>query len=844
MVRLLEANMPDPFNAAVAGTRMPLVIADAKQADVPIVYANDSFCSMTGYDRAEIVGRNCRFLQGPDTDPTTVAAIREAIASGSRFETDILNYRKDGQPFWNRLLVVPIRSDGGELTHFFASQIDVSAVHDYAVPIEDMPAAPLVELGHALKVQKESEQRLRFAANAGRMGVWEYDFGSGELSSSPMCRANFGWPEDEHFGFDDLMSCIATDDRALFRSSIEAAHSDGADLDIEVRIKRRNDIGWIQARGQVMDDGTGIPARLAGVTLDVSTRRHAETHSRALAELGDRIRDIVCPRELGYAAAEIMGRALAISRVGYGVVDVRAETITVERDWNAPGVASFAGVLHFRDYGSYIDDLVRGETVVFGDVAHDPRTSANVDALEGRDARSFVNVPVMEYGVLVAVLYLTNAAVRMWTPSELELVKDMAERTRVAIARLTAEDELKRLAASLEQQVEERTASQLAAEDQLRQSQKMEAIGQLTGGVAHDFNNLLTVIRGSVDMLRRPEMTDEKRTRYIDAIGETSDRAARLTGQLLAFARRQALTPERFDVGASLREVLGMVTTLTGSRIVVDLDLPDAPCFIVADRSQFDTSIVNMAVNARDAMDGEGSIRIRVCPSTGIPAIRNHLPVAGDFIAVSLSDTGDGIAADTLERIFEPFFTTKAVGTGTGLGLSQVIGFSKQSGGDVHVESEQGKGTVFTLYLPRAQAPRHRDEAEVVRDQHPSGDGLCVLIVEDNVDVGEFARAALREMGYGTVLAANGLEALERLAEGSDRFNIVFSDVVMPGMSGLELAETVKRLYADLPIVLASGYSHVLAQNGNHGFELLHKPYSIDQLSRIIRKAARTPQGS
>lgn len=335
MVRLLEANMPDPFSAAVAGTRMPLVIADAKQADVPIVYANDSFCSMTGYDLAEIVGRNCRFLQGPDTDRTTVAAIREAIASGSRFETDILNYRKDGQPFWNRLLVVPIRSDEGELTHFFASQIDVSAVHDYAVPIEDMPAAPLVELGHALKVQKESEQRLRFAANAGRMGVWEYDFGSGELSSSPMCRANFGWPEDEHFGFDDLISCITADDRALLRSSIEAARSNGADLDIEVRIKRRNDIGWIQARGQVMDDGTGIPARLAGVTLDVSTRRHAETHSRALAELGDRIRDIVCPRELGYAAAEIMGRALAISRVGYGVVDVRAETITVERDWNA-----------------------------------------------------------------------------------------------------------------------------------------------------------------------------------------------------------------------------------------------------------------------------------------------------------------------------------------------------------------------------------------------------------------------------------------------------------------------------------------------------------------------------
>ena len=842
MVKLLEANMPHPFDAAVAGTRMPLVIADAKQPDVPIVYANDSFCTMTGYAREEIVGLNCRFLQGPDTDRGTVAAIRDAVRGGLRFEADVLNYRKGGQPFWNRLLIVPIHSDAGELTHFFASQIDVSAVHDYAVPIEDMPAAPLAELVHVLKEQKESEQRLRFATNAGRMGVWEYVFASGDLTSSPMCRVNFGYAQDEVFRFEDMISRIEPHDRDLFSSKIAAAKSDGADLDIEVRVMRSDGMGWVQARAQVMNDGTGIPTRLAGVTLDISTRRHAEAHTRALAELGDRIRDIICPTELGYAAAEIMGRTLAISRVGYGVVDVGAETITVERDWNAPCVKSFAGVLRFREYGSYIEDLVRGETVVFADVELDPRTSGNIEALEARDARSFVNVPVMEHGMLVAVLYLTNVSVRSWTAAELDLVKDMAERTRVAIARLTAEQELKALAASLEQQVEERTASQFAAEEQLRQSQKMEAIGQLTGGVAHDFNNLLTVISGSVDMLRRPGLSEEKRARYVDAIGETSDRAVRLTGQLLAFARRQALTPERFDVGTSLREVFGMVTTLTGSRISVNLDLPDEPCFIVADRSQFDTAIVNMAVNARDAMGGEGSIRMRVCPSTGIPAIRNHVAVAGDFIAVSLSDSGEGIPLATLDRIFEPFFTTKPVGTGTGLGLSQVIGFAKQSGGDVHVESSPGVGTTFTLYLPRARAPRRTEDVEVSQNQQGLGDGLCVLIVEDNADVGEFAREALREMGYGTVLTANGDEALARLADDSGRFSIVFSDVVMPGMSGLELGETVKQLYPELPVVLASGYSHVLAQNGDHGFELLHKPYSIDQLSRVIRKAARTKQ--
>jgi len=831
--------MPDPFDAAVAGTRMPLVIADARQPDVPIVYANDSFCTMTGYDRAEIVGRNCRFLQGADTDPATVAAIRDAVRIGSRFEADLLNYRKDGQAFWNRLLIVPIHSVDGELTHFFASQIDVSAVHDYAVPIADVPAAPLLEIGHALQVQRESEQRLRFAAGAGRMGVWEYDFASGDLTASQVCRSNFGWPEEEPFGFDDLLSRVASDDRVPLAAGIDAARRDAADLDIELRVLRPDGVGWVQIRGQVMDDGTGVPRCLAGVTLDITSRRNAEAHTRALAELGDRIRDIVDPAELGFAAAEIMGRTFGISRVGYGVVDVAAETITVERDWNAPGVTTFAGVLHFRDYGSYIEDLVRGETVVFANVERDPRTSGNVEALERRDARSFVNVPVMEHGVLVAVLYLTNASVRGWATAELDLVRDVADRTRVAIARLIAEQELRDLAASLERQVEERTAAQLAAEDQLRQSQKMEAIGQLTGGVAHDFNNLLTVIRGSVEMLRRPEMTEEKRTRYIDAIGETSDRAARLTGQLLAFARRQALTPERFDVGASLREVLGMVTTLTGSRIVVDLDLPADPCFIVADRSQFDTSIVNMAVNARDAMGGEGAVHIRVSPTDGIPAIRNHVPISGDFIAVSLADTGEGIPAETLERIFEPFFTTKSVGTGTGLGLSQVIGFAKQSGGDVHVASRPGSGTVFTLFLPRAKPPREVEAGHAARDQQGSGHGLCVLIVEDNADVGEFARGALHEMGYGTILAANGEEALARLAEDSARFSIVFSDVVMPGMSGLQLGDVIRRMYPDLPIVLASGYSHVLAQNGDHGFELLHKPYSIDQLSHMIRKVAR-----
>jgi signal transduction histidine kinase/CheY-like chemotaxis protein len=374
------------------------------------------------------------------------------------------------------------------------------------------------------------------------------------------------------------------------------------------------------------------------------------------------------------------------------------------------------------------------------------------------------------------------------------------------------------------------------AQEQLRQSQKLEAIGQLTGGVAHDFNNLLTVIRGSVDLLRRDNLPAEKRGRYIDAIGDTAERAAKLTSQLLAFARRQSLRSEVFDAGSSLEEVATMVRTMTGSRIVLDIKVPEAAFFIDADRSQFDTAIINMGINARDAMNGEGHLTIATGPVSGIPALRGHAAQIGDFVAFTITDTGSGIPADVVERIFEPFFTTKGVGEGTGLGLSQVIGFAKQSGGDIKVNSLPGEGTTFTLYLPRAY-PDGREVIDLKAIERVDGEGVCVLVVEDNAQVGEFATAALAELGYDSVLATDGHAALSLLQEDCDRFHVIFSDVVMPGMGGIELGGEVRRLYPDVPIILTSGYSHVLAQNGQHGFELLHKPYSVEQLSHVLRKA-------
>ena len=396
--------------------------------------------------------------------------------------------------------------------------------------------------------------------------------------------------------------------------------------------------------------------------------------------------------------------------------------------------------------------------------------------------------------------------------------------------------ELSRVANLQAAALESEIADRLQLEEALRQSQKVEAIGQLTGGVAHDFNNLLTVIRGSIDLLRRPDLTEEKKQRYFNAIADTADRAASLTAQLLAYARRQPLKPEIFDAADQIRGVSAMLTTLAGSRAEITTDLGCDPCPVKADPNQFETALLNLVVNARDAMEQGGEIRIGIEHFDRIPAVRDHPPVVKDVVAISVHDSGVGIPDESLEEVFMPFFTTKGVGQGTGLGLSQVMGFAKQSGGELAVESKVGEGTVFTLYLPHApkEALTHRAIEAAIPSEGTRG---CVLLVEDNVAVGDFAEDSLRELGYDSVLATNADEALFHLEENPDRFHVVFSDVVMPGLSGVELGRIVRDRWADIAVVLTSGYSHVLATGGAEEFPIIQKPYTLEQLDRALRTA-------
>jgi signal transduction histidine kinase/ActR/RegA family two-component response regulator len=361
------------------------------------------------------------------------------------------------------------------------------------------------------------------------------------------------------------------------------------------------------------------------------------------------------------------------------------------------------------------------------------------------------------------------------------------------------------------------------AEDQLRQAQKLQALGQLTGGIAHDFNNLLTVIQGSADMLRRGELPDDKRVRFAEAIVQASSRAAALTGQLLAFARRQPLRPEVVDVNDLVRGMIDLLDRTLGERIDVQTDLANDSCTVEVDRAQLESALLNVAVNARDAMPDGGRLDI----STAV----SREPDQGAMIAISIADTGAGMDEETLNRAIEPFFTTKISGKGTGLGLSQVYGFATQSGGEVRIESRPGEGTTVTLLLPcsGSASRKRKEEGDSRIASRRTG---RILLVEDNEEVGEFAEILLEELGHEVVRAPSAAQALAFARRF--RFDAVFTDVVMPGMSGLELAEELERMRPGLPVMLTTGYSDVIAESGSGGRPVILKPYRLETLAAAL----------
>jgi PAS domain S-box-containing protein len=384
--------------------------------------------------------------------------------------------------------------------------------------------------------------------------------------------------------------------------------------------------------------------------------------------------------------------------------------------------------------------------------------------------------------------------------------------------------------AKITRDITERRDAQLRLEEMqkhLAEAQKLDALGQLTGGVAHDFNNILMIISGSLHFLKKSAGTDPKMQRAVSAIETATRRGAALTSQLLTFARRQSVNPRMIDLSDRIEAIREVLDTGAGSavRLSLDLDRPTWP--VTVDVSELETALVNLVINARDAMPSSGTITIATRNTTA-----DH-PEDGDFVAISVADTGQGIAPDVLDKIFDPFFTTKPVGKGTGLGLSQVHGFAHQAGGTVKVESELGRGTKVTILLPRDEIAPSNDKTSIAE----VGGSGTVLLVEDNPDVASISASLLEQLGYD-VRRVGDAEAALRAIETSD-IDLVFSDIVMPGkLDGLSLARRLREIRPDLPILLATGYSDAAA--GARGdFPILRKPYEIHQLSQAIAQLTR-----
>ncbi|MGZ8407672.1 MAG: ATP-binding protein, partial [Caulobacteraceae bacterium] len=380
--------------------------------------------------------------------------------------------------------------------------------------------------------------------------------------------------------------------------------------------------------------------------------------------------------------------------------------------------------------------------------------------------------------------------------------------------------------------LQEQMAEREKAEDALRQSQKMEALGQLTGGIAHDFNNLLMVVSSGVDLMERSDDPARRKT-LTDAIRQAVERGTSLTRQLLGFARRAALKPEVVDLGDQIAGLRLLLDRSLREDITVDFEVEDRLWPVEVDPGEFELALLNLAVNARDAMPNGGKITICVDNDHEPPA-----GLSGPMVKLTVADTGKGMAPGIAERVFEPFFTTKEVGKGTGLGLSQVYGFARASGGDVRIRTREGQGTAIEIYLPRSNKPLpEKAPSDVASPDARPKDGGRILLVEDDDAVASMVTDMLDGLGYRITRAANAEAGLATLKHQGP-FDLVFSDTVMPGdMDGIAMAREIRRKDPNQALLLTTGYSEAATAALNEGFSMLAKPYRLEALGDAVRAA-------
>lgn len=535
-----------------------------------------------------------------------------------------------------------------------------------------------------------------------------------------------------------------------------------------------------------------------------------------------------------HEVAALIGAHFGATRTGYGQLDPVEDVFDYDVCWTDGSVPALLGRLPAAAFGvKIVAALNAGETVVIDDLltaelSNEPETR---DTARSVDTRAILVVPFVRDGRLRTIVYLNDRRPRRWHREEIEFIEDIAERTRLVVERAAAEDQLKALNATLEERVQARTRELREAQEALLHIQKLEAVGQLVSGMAHDFNNVLAAITGALDIVRRRAHESESVEKYAAAGLEATKRGAKLTAQLLAFARSQRIQLEPLIVCNVIRPLHDLLARTLGPMIRLDFQLNPHPVPVLADATQIEMTVLNLAINARDAMPEGGTLTI----STAVRTIAgDHELPDGDYVEITVRDTGIGMDETTLRRAVEPFFTTKPVGKGTGLGLSQIHGSTRQAGGSLRLESKPGAGTTVRVLLPRtdrlpflAQNPSTRSDAE----RQPS---LNVLLVDDDHDVRPIIATALQELGHQVFQAEDGAKALGILE--TESFDIAIIDFAMPGMNGAELARRIGQRWSGLPILFASGFADTAAIEaavGAHA-KILRKPFHLEDLQSAL----------
>ncbi|WP_326429236.1 response regulator [Stutzerimonas frequens] len=655
---------------------------------------------------------------------------------------------------------------------------------------------------------REVEVRARLAIDAARLGMWDYEPQSGTLIWDERCRAMMGIAAETPVDMPLFERLCHPDDRERMREQVARAisGSDAGQFSTTYRVLFEDGrMRWMETRGQAFFDGERC-TRFVGVLMDITEQQLATQTLRQMNEtLGERVQERTRERDRTW---ELSRDLLAVTHTD--MMPVALNPMWEQAfDWPLEQLMEhpLTRLVHPDDLQATLEETAR--------VGRGKVTTRFVNRMRHRDG----SYRWLSWSAVADGGRIYSAARDI--TSEIAAVDKLADANR-----------------ELRAQIQERER----VEATLQQMQRLEAVGQLTAGVAHDFNNLLTVILTSASFLQNDLQNGaplERSLRRLQYIRESGERGATLTSQLLAFARRQQLAPTAIDLNDTLVNLLSLLKSTLGGSVSIETDTQADIWHALVDPTQIEMIILNLAINARDAMADSGRLTLGTRNVViDQPAQRAEDPSPGEYVMLSVADTGSGMSEAVLSKAFEPFFTTKEVGKGSGLGLAQVFGFAKQSGGGARIESREGVGTTVKVFLPRTSAPRQPEPASAASSgSAESNSQHCILLVDDDHSVREVTAQMLEDLGFTVIAADSGDDALQLLTQGAE-VDLLLADFAMPGMNGGELARAVRVRHPELPVVFVTGYAE-LCELGLEGYSIIQKPFREEQLANKLQLALR-----